>query len=46
LAVYRIYEGTTQNLVAKDDKGRDIVDSYDLAEMMSKIYNEFIQLGI
>jgi hypothetical protein len=45
LAVYRIYEGKLQNLVARDDKGRDIVDSFDLSEMMSKIYNEFIQLG-
>lgn len=46
LAVYRIYNGEPQNLVARDDKGRDIVDSYDLAEMMSTIYNEFIQLSI
>jgi hypothetical protein len=45
LAVYRIYEGKLQNLVARDDKGRDIVDSFDLSEMMSIIYNEFIQLG-
>lgn len=45
LAAYRLYEGKAQNLVAKDDKGRDIVDSYDLAEMMSTIYNEFIHLG-
>ena len=46
LAVYRLYKGEHQNLVAKDDKGRDIVDSYDLSEMMSAIYNEFIQLGV
>ena len=46
LAVYRLYEGKAQNLVAKDDKGRNIVDSYDLSEMMSAIYNEFIQLGV
>lgn len=46
LAVYRIYEGKFQNLVARDDKGRNIVDSYDLSEMMSAIYNEFIQLGV
>ena len=46
LAAYRLYEGKAQNLVAKDDKGRDIVDSYDLAEMMSAIYNEFIHLGV
>lgn len=46
LAVYRIYEGKPQNLVAKDDKGRDIVDTYDLAEMMSVIYNEFVNLSV
>lgn len=46
LAVYRLYEGKSQNLVAKDDKERDIVDSYDLSEMMSSIYNEFIHLCV
>lgn len=46
LAVYRLYEGKAQNLVAKDDKGRNIVDSYNLSEMMSAIYNEFIQLSV
>lgn len=46
LAVYRLYEGESQNLVAKDDKGRDIVDSYDLSELMGMIYNEFINLSI
>jgi predicted ATPase len=46
LAVYRIFEGRTQNLVARDDQGRDVVDSYDLSEMMSTIYNEFIRLGV
>jgi hypothetical protein len=44
LAVYRLYNGEAQNLVAKDDKGCNIVDSYDLAEMMSKIYNKFTHL--
>lgn len=46
LSVYRLYEGKIQNLVAKDDIGRDIVDSYDLSEMMSKIYNTFTQFGV
>lgn len=46
LAVYRLYKGKPQNLVAKDDKGRYIVDSFDLSEMMSAIYQEFIQLGV
>lgn len=46
LAVYRLYEGESQNLVAKDDKGRDIVDTYDLSEMMTLIYNEFVHLSL
>lgn len=46
LSVYRLYKGEVQNLVAKDDNGHDIVDSYDLSEMMSKIYNTFIQFGV
>ena len=46
LAVYRVYDGNLQNLVGRDDKGRDIVDTYDLAEMMSAIYNEFINLSV
>ncbi len=45
MAAYRIYDGQAQNLVAKDDKGRDIVDSYDLAEMMTAIYHEFTSLA-
>ncbi len=46
LAVYRLYEGESQNLVAKDDKERNIVDSYDLSELMGVIYNEFINLSV
>lgn len=46
LAVYRIYEGEPQNLVAMDDNGHWIVDTYDLSEMMNAIYNEFVSLGV
>lgn len=45
-AVYRIYEGATQDLLMQDDKGHWIVDTYDLSEMMSSIYNEFVRLGV
>lgn len=45
-AVYRIYEGETQDLLMQDDKGHWIVDTYDLSEMMSSIYNEFVRLGV
>ena len=45
-AVYRIYEGETQDLLMQDDKGHWIVDTYDLSEMMNSIYNEFVRLGV
>lgn len=45
LAVYRIFEGKVQNLNAKDNDGRNIVDTFDLSETMSNIYREFISLG-
>ena len=45
-AVYRIYEGEIQDLLMQDDKGHWIVDTYDLSEMMSSIYNEFVRLGV
>ncbi len=38
---YRLYDGQAQNLMAKDDAGRTIVDTYDLSEMMAEIYKEF-----
>lgn len=40
-AAYRLYGGMAQNLMAKDDKGLTIVDTYDLSEMMSEIYKEY-----
>ena len=45
-AVYRNYEGEIQDLLMQDDKGHWIVDTYDLSEMMSSIYNEFVRLGV
>ncbi len=45
MAVYRIYEGSTQSLMATDDDGKALVDAYDLTEMMSAIYNEFNELS-
>lgn len=44
LAVYGIHDGKTINLLMKDDKGRDIVDTLDLTEMMSAIFNEYTEL--
>lgn len=44
LAIYRIYEGTTQSLLMKNERGIDIVDTYDLTEMMSTIFNEYNEL--
>lgn len=45
LAVYRIYDGNAQTLMATDEKGKALVDTYDLTEMMSAIYNEFNELS-
>lgn len=43
-AVYGIHDGSTMNLLMKDDKGRDVVDTLDLTEMMGEIYNEYNEL--
>ena len=45
LAVYRIYDGNAQTLMATDEDGKALVDTYDLTEMMSAIYNEFNELS-
>lgn len=45
-AVYRIFEGETQDLLMQDEHGHWIVDTYDLSEMMNTIYNEFVNLGV
>lgn len=46
LAVYRIFDGETQDLVVMDEKKQWIVDTYDLSEMMNAIYNEYVSLGV
>lgn len=45
LGVYRIYDGRIQNLLVSDANGKMIVDTYDLTEMMSEIYNEYKNLS-
>jgi predicted ATPase len=44
MAVYRIYEGTAQDLIVRNENGDYLVDSFDLAEEMSNIYNEYQKL--
>ena len=45
LAVYRIKDGTLQNLMAKNlQTGEDVVNTIDLSETMSDIYNEYTDL--
>jgi hypothetical protein len=44
LAVYGIDDGSTVNLIMKDDKGRDIVDTFDLTVMMNNIFKEYTEL--
>lgn len=46
LAVYRIFEGETQDLIVRDENGHWIVDTYDLSEMMNAIYREYVSLGV
>lgn len=41
LAVYRLYDGRLQSLIAKEEKGRIFVDTYDLTEQMEAIMNEY-----
>lgn len=43
-AIYGIHDGHIMNLLMKDDKGNDIVDTLDLTETMSEIFNEYIKL--
>lgn len=45
-AVYRIYEGEAQDLLVQNERGRWIVDTYDLSELMGSIYNEFVALDV
>lgn len=41
LAVYRIYDGMLQNLIATDEEGRTFVDTQDLTEQMKDIMTEY-----
>lgn len=41
LAVYRLYGGRLQSLIAEDERGRKYVDTYDLTEQMETIMNEY-----
>lgn len=41
LAVYRLYGGRLQSLIAEDERGRKFVDTYDLTEQMESIMNEY-----
>lgn len=44
MAVYRIYEGVAQNLMCQNQQEEYLVDTFDLSEGMSKIYNEYQSL--
>ena len=46
MGIYRLYDGEAQNLLVKDENGVDIVDTYDLTEMMSQIYQEYNTLNL
>ena len=41
MSVYRLYDGQSQNLLMQDENGKFVVDTYDLTEMMARIYQEF-----
>ena len=43
-SIYAIHDGSTMNLLMKDDRDRDIVNTLDLTEMMSSIFNEYTEL--
>ncbi|MBR1835497.1 MAG: AAA family ATPase [Bacteroidales bacterium] len=46
LGVYRVYNGTIQNLMLHEDNSDDIaVDTRDLSETMQTIYNEYVELA-
>jgi len=46
LGVYRVYNGTIQNLMLHGDNSDDIaVDTRDLSETMQTIYNEYVELA-
>ena len=44
LAVYRVFEGNVQNLMARDSSGDSVVNTYDLSEPMKNIMDEYQSL--
>lgn len=43
-AIYGIHDGCIMNLLMRDNHGRDIVDTLDLTEMMTTIFNNYNEL--
>ena len=44
MAVYRLFDGRALPMLVKDENGKDMVDTYDLTEMMNSIYEEYTAL--
>lgn len=44
LAVYRVFDGNVQNLMARDSSGDSVVNTYDLSESMKNIMDEYQSL--
>ncbi len=44
IAVYRVYDGSVQNLVCKTDDGGVYINTVDLSEEMESIYQEYTSL--
>ena len=45
MAVYRVYDGSLQNMIMYDKDGKvKSVDTRDLSEAMSDIFREYMQL--
>lgn len=44
LAVYRVFDGNVQNLMARDSSGGSVVNTYDLSEPMKNIMDEYQSL--
>ncbi len=44
VAVYRVFDGKVQNLMARDSSGDSVVNTYDLSEPMKNIMDEYQSL--
>lgn len=44
VAVYRVFDGKVQNLMARDSSGDSLVNTYDLSEPMKNIMDEYQSL--